>query len=50
MIYNGDEFGNSQGGNNNAYCQDNATGWIDWKGLARNRGLYEFVKDAIAFP
>ena len=49
MIYNGDEFGNSQGGNNNAYCQDNATGWIDWKGLARNRGLYEFVKDALTF-
>lgn len=49
MIYNGDEFGNSQGGNNNAYCQDNVTGWIDWKGLSRNRELYEFVKDAISF-
>lgn len=49
MIYHGDEFGNSQSGNNNAYCQDNATGWTDWKGLSRNQGLREFVKDAIAF-
>lgn len=39
MIYHGDEFGNSQSGNNNAYCQDNATGWTDWKGLSRNQGL-----------
>ncbi|WP_050008048.1 alpha-amylase family glycosyl hydrolase [Butyrivibrio sp. WCE2006] len=30
MIFGGDEFGNSQDGNNNPYCQDNATGWIDW--------------------
>jgi glycogen debranching enzyme GlgX len=30
MILAGDEVGNSQGGNNNAYCQDNETGWIDW--------------------
>ncbi|WP_408071119.1 hypothetical protein [Butyrivibrio sp. JL13D10] len=30
MIFGGDEFGNSQEGNNNPYCQDNATGWIDW--------------------
>ena len=29
----GDEAGNSQGGNNNAYCQDNETGWIDWSAL-----------------
>ena len=49
MIYHGDEFGNSQSGNNHAYCQDNATGWTDWKGLSRNQGLREFVKDAIVF-
>ena len=49
MIYGGDEIGNSQGGNNNAYCQDNATGWIDWKGLKKNEKLLEFVKEAIAF-
>ncbi|PQO23434.1 glycogen debranching enzyme GlgX [Rhodobacteraceae bacterium WD3A24] len=30
MILSGDEIGNSQGGNNNAYCQDNATTWLDW--------------------
>jgi pullulanase/glycogen debranching enzyme len=30
MMLAGDEVGHSQGGNNNAYCQDNETGWIDW--------------------
>jgi len=30
MLLAGDEFGNSQGGNNNAYCQDNAVGWLNW--------------------
>ena len=30
MLYAGDEFGNGQGGNNNAYCQDNEIGWLDW--------------------
>ena len=49
MIYGGDEIGNSQEGNNNAYCQDNPVGWIDWKGLTRNEKLLEFVKGAIAF-
>ncbi|MBB3978889.1 glycogen operon protein [Rhizobium azooxidifex] len=33
MILGGDEVGNSQGGNNNAYCQDNEIGWTDWSGL-----------------
>jgi len=33
MLLAGDEFGNSQAGNNNAYAQDNATGWLDWRGL-----------------
>lgn len=49
MIYGGDEFGNSQGGNNNAYCQDNETGWINWSGQKNYRELTEFVKKAIAF-
>ena len=49
MIYGGDETGNSQDGNNNAYCQDNPVGWTDWKGLKSNRKLLEFVKEAIAF-
>jgi len=34
MLLAGDEFGNSQQGNNNAYAQDNETGWLDWEGLA----------------
>jgi glycogen operon protein len=38
MLCAGDEFGNSQGGNNNAYCQDNPTGWLDWTGLANDAG------------
>ena len=33
MLLAGDEVGNSQGGNNNAYCQDNEIGWVDWSGL-----------------
>jgi isoamylase len=33
MLLAGDEFGNSQGGNNNAYAQDNETGWLDWQRL-----------------
>ena len=36
LLLAGDEAGNSQGGNNNAYCQDNETGWVDWSGLARD--------------
>lgn len=49
MIYGGDEIGNSQEGNNNAYCQDNAIGWIDWRGLKKNESLFQFVKEVIAF-
>ncbi|MBR2528472.1 MAG: Type II secretory pathway, pullulanase PulA and related glycosidase [Blautia sp.] len=49
MIYGGDEFGNSQKGNNNAYCQDNPIGWIDWSGLKRNASLVSFVKKLITF-
>lgn len=49
MIYGGDEIANSQDGNNNAYCQDNPVGWVDWKGLKKNEKLLQFVKDAIAF-
>ena len=35
LLLAGDEVGNSQGGNNNAYCQDNEIGWVDWSGLGR---------------
>jgi isoamylase len=44
LLLAGDEVGNSQGGNNNAYCQDNETGWVDWSGLSREGDdLTEFV-------
>ena len=36
LLLAGDEVGNSQGGNNNAYCQDNETGWVDWSGQGRD--------------
>ena len=35
LLLAGDEVGNSQGGNNNAYCQDNEIGWVDWSALGR---------------
>jgi isoamylase len=38
MLCAGDEFGNSQGGNNNAYCQDNPTSWLDWHSAASDEG------------
>ena len=43
LLLAGDEAGNSQGGNNNAYCQDNETGWVDWSGLGRDDDMVEFV-------
>lgn len=49
LILAGDEFGNSQGGNNNAYCQDNETSWVDWSMAKANRDVLEFVKRLIAF-
>ena len=36
LLLAGDEVGNSQGGNNNAYCQDNETGWVNWDNLGRD--------------
>lgn len=45
----GDEFGNSQGGNNNVYCQDNETGWVDWSRLEREKPFFHYVKELIAF-
>ncbi len=44
----GDEFGNSQQGNNNAYCQDNEISWIDWRLLKKQNELLTFVKELIA--
>lgn len=49
MILAGDEFSNSQKGNNNAYCQDNITTWLDWRLLEKNKGMFEFVKELIKF-
>lgn len=47
MISAGDEFGRSQGGNNNAWCQDNPTSWIQWSLLARNQGFFRFFKGLV---
>ncbi|MBQ9590421.1 MAG: hypothetical protein IJR29_09580 [Butyrivibrio sp.] len=44
MIYSGDEFAFSQGGNNNPYCQDNEISWIDWRLLEKNREIFDYVK------
>ena len=49
MILGGDEFGRTQGGNNNAYCQDNKISWYDWSLLKKNSGYYRFVKEMISF-
>lgn len=48
MFLAGDEFLNSQSGNNNAYCQDNEISWLDWEDLERNRDHFEFCKALIA--
>ncbi len=47
MIRAGDEFGNSQGGNNNAYCQDNEISWLDWNQAAEQEKLVELVATVI---
>jgi glycogen operon protein len=49
MLLAGDEFLNSQNGNNNVYCQDNPVGWVNWSNLEKNRDMYEFVRKMIAF-
>ena len=49
MILSGDEFGNTQFGNNNAYCQDNEISWIDWKLANANSDLLNFFSRIIAF-
>lgn len=49
MLLAGDEFGNSQNGNNNAYCQDNPIGWLDWSGRDDpDRDLCPFVAGLLA--
>lgn len=49
MFLAGDEFGNTQYGNNNGYCQDNEISWLDWRLLEKNKDLFEFFKFMIAF-
>ncbi|MBD3271848.1 MAG: glycogen debranching enzyme, partial [Elusimicrobia bacterium] len=49
MILAGDEFCNTQNGNNNAYCQDNELSWLDWELLNKNREIFNFYKRMIAF-
>ncbi len=48
MISAGDEFARSQGGNNNAWCQDNEISWLDWSLLDKNAGFFRFFKKCIA--
>ncbi len=49
MFRAGDEFLNTQFGNNNPYNQDNQTGWLDWSQLQTNRDVFRFFKNMIAF-
>ena len=50
MFCAGDEFMQTQGGNNNPYNQDNETTWLDWSRLERNADVYRFFKMMIALP
>ena len=49
MFLAGDEFCNTQFGNNNAYCQDNEISWLDWTRLDKYGEVFDYVKDLIAF-
>lgn len=49
MFYAGDEFCNTQFGNNNAYCQDNEISWLDWTRLEKYREVHDFFRYMIAF-
>ncbi len=49
MIVAGDEFGRTQQGNNNPYCQDNEISWVDWEQLEKNADLFRFFKFLIEF-
>jgi isoamylase len=49
MFCAGDEFLNTQQGNNNPYNQDNETTWLDWDRLEQNRDMFRFFKHLIAF-
>ncbi|MCT9089764.1 glycogen debranching protein GlgX [Streptomyces sp. ASQP_92] len=48
MLAHGDELGRTQGGNNNAYCQDNELSWVDWELDDERRGLLDFTRRVVA--
>src|SRR5690606_22854497 len=48
MLSHGDELGRTQRGNNNAYCQDNETSWIDWRLTGEQRALTDFTRTLIS--
>jgi glycogen operon protein len=48
MLLAGDEFLRTQAGNNNAYCQDNETSWVNWDLVGRNGDFLRFVREMIA--
>jgi glycogen operon protein len=48
MLLGGDEFYRTQGGNNNAYCQDNGIAWFDWNALNEHRDVFDFFRKCIA--
>ncbi len=49
MLLGGDEFRRTQGGNNNAYCQDNETSWHDWSLLEQHGEIFRFTRGLLAF-
>ena len=49
MFFAGDEFCNTQFGNNNAYCQDNIISWLDWSRLEKFKEIHDFVRHMIQF-
>jgi glycogen operon protein len=49
MLLGGDEFRRTQGGNNNAYCQDNEISWVDWTHLEQHQEIYRFARGMLAF-
>ena len=49
MLLGGDEIARTQKGNNNAYCQDNEISWYNWSFIEKNKDLFRFVKEMIAF-
>jgi glycogen operon protein len=49
MFLAGDEFGNTQFGNNNAYCQDNEISWLDWNYLTKHQEMFDFFRYVIKF-